>query len=193
MHFLGSLEGGPPIDSLQCLPIIQASVRVLGVWLAEESLALSTETCELLPFLLKLCSSSGSKAMAKTETRTDGETSTSASAPSTLQVKDNPEFSATAATSLQICNQSAPSICTVPGGSSGNEVDLLKFLLPGLSSLTAEETSRKILMQAKLTSLLLHYLEASLALYLRSRCVCVSRNWVTSLHDGSNSAVALNN
>ena len=36
-------------------PLILAAVRVLGAWLAEESLALSAEVYSLLPFLVTLC------------------------------------------------------------------------------------------------------------------------------------------
>ena len=37
-------------------PLVLASIRVLGAWLAEESLALSKDVYALLPFLLKLTS-----------------------------------------------------------------------------------------------------------------------------------------
>ena len=37
-------------------PLVLASIRVLGAWLAEESLALSKEVYAVLPFLLKLAS-----------------------------------------------------------------------------------------------------------------------------------------
>ena len=37
-------------------PLVLASIRVLGAWLAEESLALSKEVYAVLPFLLKLTS-----------------------------------------------------------------------------------------------------------------------------------------
>lgn len=39
----------------QDYPIIMASIRVLGAWLAEETLAVATEVYNLLPFLLDLC------------------------------------------------------------------------------------------------------------------------------------------
>ena len=53
--------------------------------------------------------------------------------------------------------------------SVGEEVDLLKFLLPGLAGLTAEEKPRKILLEADLSALLLHYLKTLLTLYPQSR------------------------
>ena len=39
-------------------PIITASVRVLGAWLAEDSLTLTSEVYSLLPFLMELCAAS---------------------------------------------------------------------------------------------------------------------------------------
>ena len=45
-----------PCDRLlQDYPIVAASVRVLGAWLAEDSLTLVGEVYGLLPFLLELC------------------------------------------------------------------------------------------------------------------------------------------
>lgn len=35
-------------------PIVQSSVRILGAWLAEETLALRTEVMELLPFIINM-------------------------------------------------------------------------------------------------------------------------------------------
>lgn len=43
---------------LQDYPIVAASVRVLGAWLAEDSLTLVGEVYRLLPFLLDLCATS---------------------------------------------------------------------------------------------------------------------------------------
>ena len=37
-------------------PLVLASIRVLGAWLAEESLALSEDVFALLPFVLNLTS-----------------------------------------------------------------------------------------------------------------------------------------
>ena len=89
-----------------------AAVRVLGAWLAEESLALSSEVYHLLPFLIELCHN---------------------------RLKQ------------------------------GEDKDLLKFLLPGLSHLTAEDKPRKVLLKADLQKLLLAYMERLIPLQLSSR------------------------
>lgn len=48
-----------PCDKLlRDYPIVAASVRVLGAWLAEDSLTLVGEVYSLLPFLLDLCATS---------------------------------------------------------------------------------------------------------------------------------------
>ena len=80
-----------------------AAVRVLGAWLAEETLALSSDVYHLLPFLVELC-----------RTR--------------LTQEDD-------------------------------DKDLLKFLVPGLSHLTADDKPRKILLKANFQKLLLSYMQ----------------------------------
>ena len=90
-----------------------AAVRVLGAWLAEETLALSNDVYHLLPFLLELCRHC-----------------------LTQQAEDK---------------------------------DLLKFLLPGLSHLTAEDKPRKVLLKADLQKLLLAYMQHLVPLHQTSR------------------------
>ena len=80
-----------------------AAVRVLGAWLAEETLALSSDVYHLLPFLVELC-----------RTR--------------LTQEDD-------------------------------DKDLLKFLVPGFSHLTADDKPRKILLKANFQKLLLSYMQ----------------------------------
>lgn len=93
-------------------PIIAASVRVLGAWLAEDSLTLAEEVYKLLPFLLELASAS------------------------------------------------------VP--QEGNE-DLLKFLLPGLCHMTADDKARPLLMIAGLDKILEVYMHKLWPLAKQSR------------------------
>ena len=52
-HFLNSLS--PPLPPHN--PLLIAIVRVLGAWLAEETLTLSSELYQLLPRLLEMCQS----------------------------------------------------------------------------------------------------------------------------------------
>lgn len=90
-----------------------AAVRVLGAWLAEETLALSSNVYHMLPFLLELCHN-------------------------------------------RLTQQS-------------EDKDLLKFLLPGLSHLTAEDKPRKVLLKADLQKLLLAYMQHLVPLHQTSR------------------------
>ena len=101
-------SAGESVESLTT-----AAVRVLGAWLAEETLVLSSNVYHLLPFLLELCRHR-----------------------LTHQAEDK---------------------------------DLLKFLLPGLSHLTAEDKPRKVLLKAELQKLLLAYMQHLVPLHQTSR------------------------
>lgn len=46
------------MEILRDYPIVTAAVRVLGAWLAEDSLTLSANVYSILPFLMDLCTSS---------------------------------------------------------------------------------------------------------------------------------------
>ena len=107
--FLLSLP--PPLPTSN--PLIIAFVRVLGAWLAEESISLTSELYELLPRLLVMC-----EALLK-----EGEEGSQARAGE--WALDNP----------------------------------LRFLLPGLSHLMAEERPRACV-KTTLPHLLLHYMTA---------------------------------
>ena len=101
-------------------PLVVAIVRVLGAWLAEENLALTTELYQLLPKLLNMCGAHLQLAAGEGEggERERGGTDDAS-------VMENP----------------------------------LKFLLPGLSHLVADETPRAI-MKTILPHLLLQYMTA---------------------------------
>lgn len=99
-HLLSDDSTSPQhTDSL----ILLASVRVLGAWLAEESLSLTEEVYTILPPLIRMSE-----------------------------------------------------------GSTEQGRDLMKFLLPGLSHLVAEDNPRKVLLQAELHSVLLTHFRSLL-------------------------------
>ena len=92
-------------------------MRVLGAWLAEETLSLSSDVYHLLPFLIELCHH---------------------------HLKE------------------------------GEDEDQLKFLLPGLSHLSAEDKPRKILLKAGLQKLLLVYIQQLLPCHQTSRYATIT-------------------
>ena len=98
--------------SLAQYPIIAASVRVLGAWLAEDTLTLADEVYKLFPFLLELASTS------------------------------YPEE---------------------------EDEDLLKFLLPGLCHMTADDKARPVLMVTGLGMILERYMNKLWPLAKQSR------------------------
>jgi hypothetical protein len=104
-----SEAGSEAVERVESLTT--AAVRVLGAWLAEEALALSSDVYHLLPYLLELCH-------------------------------------------RRLTQQDA---------------DLLKFLLPGLSHLTAEDKPRRVLLKAELQTLLLAYMQHLVPLHPTSR------------------------
>ena len=121
--FLNSLSPHPPSHT----PLILATVRVLGAWLAEESLTLTSELYQLLPSLLEMCRAHLQEEHAEDTTAKE-------------RCLENP----------------------------------LKFLLPGLSHLMAEDTPRSIV-KTLLPQLLLEYLTA-----LYSRENIHEMRWVVS-------------
>lgn len=107
-EFLNSLS--PPLPPHT--PLILATVRVLGAWLAEESLTLTSELYQLLPKLLEMCRAHLQEGQAEGSSIEE-------------RCLENP----------------------------------LKFLLPGLSHLMAEDTPRSIV-KTHLPQLLLQYMTA---------------------------------
>ena len=110
-EFLNTISPSLPPDN----PLIIAIVRVLGAWLAEESLALTTELYQLLPTLLNMCEAHLQLAQGEREERE----------------KEGSDFME----------------------------NPLKFLLPGLSHLVADDTPRAIV-KTTLPQLLLQYMTA---------------------------------
>ena len=109
-NFLNSLP--PPIPHHN--PLITAIVRVLGAWLAEETLALTSELYLLLPKLLEMCQTHLNEGQGGSERGREEE-----------KCLENP----------------------------------LKFLLPGLSHLMAEEGARAAV-KAVLPSVLVAFMTA---------------------------------
>lgn len=93
---------------METTPLLIACVRVVGAWLAEDSLSLSTDIYSCLPFLVLIA-----KLTDSSEAEREGK-------------------------------------------------DLLKFLLPGLSHLAAEDKPRAVLVRAGLWSVLQSHLQRRL-------------------------------
>ena len=100
--------------------------RVLGAWLAEENLVLSTDVYKLLPFLMKLCDAS----CTEESLNTLGE-------------------SAHSATGDQRASDHG----------AAEPENLIKFLLPGLCHMTAEDKPRRILLEADVQRILVSHFQ----------------------------------
>jgi len=112
-----------------------ATIRILGAWLSEETMAMREEVYDLLPFILTLSNETfESQKLAKL---------------SMLPGRGSTDFSdfteASSTTMLQ---------------KQGKQVtpDTLRFLLPALCHLVAEEKSRQILLDMKIQEILYTYL-----------------------------------
>ena len=109
---MGGSEVGADRISVPQQPILAATLRVLGAWLAEDSLTLAEGVYKLLPFL------------------------------------------------LQLTGNSMP---------QDADEDLLKFLLPGLCHLTADDKGRTVLMRSGLARVLARYMESLWTMVEKSR------------------------
>ena len=129
LQFLDVLRRNCPSDpSLHLHPVTMATVRVIGAWLAEETLAITSELYALLPFLLIICQKATLAVPTSTTTTTITTTTTS--------------------TSLSEGHRCV--LCD-------DGEDMMKFLLPGLHHLTADAAPRKVLVCAKLHLVLCKY------------------------------------
>ena len=99
---------------------------MLGAWLAEENLVLSTDVYKLLPFLMKLCDVSGTE--------------------ESLHTLGEPAHGVTS-------GQRAS------GHGAMEPEDLIKFLLPGLCHMTAEDKPRRILLEADVQRILVGHFQ----------------------------------
>ncbi|XP_014662876.1 PREDICTED: neurochondrin-like isoform X2 [Priapulus caudatus] len=117
--------------------VVQASVRLLGAWMAEETVALRADVVNLLPFLLHLGAGNISKIVAK---ETESERNTSQDENIQLTQQDMQVESG-----MQACADS-------------ETIDLLRFLVPGLCHLVAEEGPRKLLLEQGAPLLLMRFM-----------------------------------
>ncbi|XP_066285838.1 neurochondrin-like isoform X2 [Branchiostoma lanceolatum] len=125
-------------------PLVTASVRVLGAWLAEETSALREEVYGLLPFLIKL----GSLSLDDTEDQSKGAAGVSGLSEE-MQELD-----------LQMESEKEQYL-----PKSG----VLSFLLPGLCHLTAEPRPRALLLQLQVHQVLARCLQLHLANFLGTK------------------------
>ncbi|XP_066285836.1 neurochondrin-like isoform X1 [Branchiostoma lanceolatum] len=125
-------------------PLVTASVRVLGAWLAEETSALREEVYGLLPFLIKL----GSLSLDDTEDQSKGAAGVSGLSEE-MQELD-----------LQMESEKEQYL-----PKSG----VLSFLLPGLCHLTAEPRPRALLLQLQVHQVLARCLQLHLANFLSTK------------------------
>ncbi|XP_078682469.1 neurochondrin-like isoform X2 [Branchiostoma floridae x Branchiostoma belcheri] len=123
-------------------PLVTASVRVLGAWLAEETSALREEVYRILPFLVKL----GSLSLETSEDQSTG----AAGVSSLSQEMEE----------LDLYKEKEPYL-----PKSG----VLSFLLPGLCHLTAETRPRGILMQLQVHQVLARCLQLHLSCFLSTK------------------------
>jgi len=114
-----------------------ATIRILGAWLSEETMAMREEVCEILPFILTLSNETFESQKLGKLSMLPGRGST-----------DFSDFTET--TSCAAHHQ----------GQEGGQVtpDTLRFLLPGLCHLIVEDKSRQILMDMKIQETLYTYL-----------------------------------
>ncbi|ELU16894.1 hypothetical protein CAPTEDRAFT_171922 [Capitella teleta] len=110
-------------------PVVTATVRVLGSWIAEESLALEDKIRDIIPFLLKI------------------------SRKTFLQTKQGTLVHRLQALALGETIEEAKTEEAPPPATA----DVLRFLLPGFCHLSAEEKSRSVLMESGISSLLVDY------------------------------------
>ncbi|XP_035682705.1 neurochondrin-like [Branchiostoma floridae] len=125
-------------------PLVTASVRVLGAWLAEETSALREEVYRILPFLIKL----GSLSL------------------------DDPEDQSKVAAGVSSLSEGMEELDlhTEPGKERYlPKSGVLSFLLPGLCHLTAETRPRTILMQAQVHQVLARCLQLHLSSFLSTK------------------------
>jgi len=128
------------LESHQKKYFVCATIRILGAWLSEETMAMREEVYEILPFILDISNDTfESQKLTKL---------------SLLPGRGSTDFS----------DFTAPDSCAMmqrqPGKQYSDQVtpDTLRFLLPALCHLIAEEKSRQILLDMKIQEILYTYL-----------------------------------
>jgi len=123
------------MDNQQKKYFVCATIRILGAWLSEESMAMREEVCEILPFILTLSNETfESQKLTKL---------------SMLPGRGSNDFS-------DFTESSAGAIMTRKDGQL--TPDTLRFLLPALCHLVSEEAPRQILIDMKIQEMLYAYL-----------------------------------
>merc|ERR1712150_89100 len=122
-------------------PVVAASVRVLGAWMAEETTALSADVYQILPFLIKVGKESF-YAVRKSKSKAIGETASDASVKSETDIEQKMDN-----LDLMEAERKPQTTEGERNALPDVELDVLRFLLPGLCHLTAEDTARHILRQ----------------------------------------------
>ena len=115
---------------------------MLGAWLAEENLVLSTDVYKLLPFLMKLCDVSGTE--------------------ESLHTLGEPAHVSGTEESLHTLGEPAHGVTSgrrASGHGAMEPENLIKFLLPGLCHMTAEDKPRRILLEADVQRILVGHFQ----------------------------------
>ncbi|ESO99077.1 hypothetical protein LOTGIDRAFT_238919 [Lottia gigantea] len=165
-------------------PLVTASIRVIGSWLAEETTALKHTIYKLLPFLIQLlkisldpklaeslpdipqdvesqlqeCDISDNQSMKAIE-NCDSQSESMTQSMETDQSNNSKETnqsdnSKSSVTNEPKCVRFSPD---VPKLEKDMTVDILRFLLPGLCHLSSEEEPRHILIDNNIQDILLQY------------------------------------
>jgi len=117
---------------------VSATIRILGAWLSEETMAMREEVCEILPFILRLSNETF-----------EFQKLTKLSALPGRGLRGATDFS-------DLIETSSATILYKPG--ENITPDTLRFLLPALCHLIVEEKSRHILLDMKIQEILYTYL-----------------------------------
>ncbi|XP_073251383.1 neurochondrin-like [Porites lutea] len=138
IQFLGNVISmeDKEITDVKLRELVYASVRVLCAWMAEETAALQDSICKLLPFLLKL-----------------GKESLDTFSENVVDAKSNTSEDQHASTSSSISTVNVRDVV----GNRLNKVDIMRFLLPPLCHLSADDKTRKILIENGCLELLSKY------------------------------------
>ncbi|XP_023331282.1 neurochondrin homolog [Eurytemora carolleeae] len=110
-----------------------ATIRLLGAWLSEESMAMREEVCEILPFILTLSNQ-------------------------TFETQKLTKLSMLPGRGYTDSSDFTESNAMMQGQGAQITPDTLRFLLPALCHLISEEPSRQILIEMKIQEILYAYL-----------------------------------
>lgn len=124
------------LENTQKKYFVCATIRILGAWLSEETMAVREEVCEIIPFILTLSNETFESQKLTKLSMLPGRGST-----------DFSDFTETTSCAHILRN-----------GEQQVPPDTLRYLLPGLCHLIVEDKSRQILMEMKIQETLYSYL-----------------------------------